>query len=156
MGASLLTNLCIKTPLLRADENFILSGSLMKPQVAAQLSCPSCGSSGQNTPLESLDDTGNGSVESKNGRRPSKSHCLSSATPFFHSHTAVSHELHDSWLRGTCTLPRSGWRGRIVGNPSQDGTWGAGTVEEQFMVKKNQRRLKFTISIIYQGWNFGS
>lgn len=42
-------------------------------------------------PLESLDDTGNGSVESKNGRQPSDSYCLLSITPFFPSHTLLSH-----------------------------------------------------------------
>lgn len=45
--ASLLTNLYINTALLREDENFILRGSWMQFQVAAQLSCPSCSSSGQ-------------------------------------------------------------------------------------------------------------
>lgn len=44
-------------------------------------------------PLESLDDTGNGSAESKNGRKPSDSYCLLSITPFFPSLTEATWQL---------------------------------------------------------------
>lgn len=80
-----------------------------------QCSCPALPAAAVETPpapLESLDDTGNGSVESKNGRRPSKSYCLLSVTPFFPLHTQLFHTRNMTAGCGeTCTLARSGQRG---------------------------------------------
>lgn len=64
--------------------------------VKLQSSCTALPAAGAETlpdPLESLDDTGNGSAESKNGRKPSDSYCLLSITPFFPSLTEATWQL---------------------------------------------------------------
>lgn len=58
--------------------------------------------------LESLDDGGNRSTESKNGRGPSNSYCPPSVTPSLSLPHSCFTQASDSSLQKTCTLPRSG------------------------------------------------
>lgn len=67
---------------LHGDQHFTLRGRLIGGfQVSGKSSCPSCCSKQSQIPTSaSVDDTGNGSAESKN-RLGIHSHCLASVTP---------------------------------------------------------------------------
>lgn len=118
--------------LLQEVENFILKRSFMELQVAAQLSCPSCSNSGQNTLLWNLWttlETGQWSLKTDSGPKVIVSHPPRPLHPPSPSHTQLFHMRNmTTGCRKRARLPRSGQCGRTVGNPR---TGRSGSDEEQ-------------------------